>query len=96
VSKRDARQFLRDLPLIHPFIEAYVTMYGFESPAMPMDSEILEYLRGEGLFDDKTSLEDTQRFVEHNLKSEELHDFFVLARRAAHSEAAKSRRKAKA
>jgi endonuclease III len=95
ISKRDARQFIRELPLIHPFVEAYVMMYAFETPAMPMDGEILEYLRGEGMFDEKTSVEDAQRFLEHNLKAEEMHDFFVLIRRAAHSEAAKARRKAK-
>jgi len=96
ISKRDARAFLRSLPLIHPFVEAYVMMFGFESPAMPLDAQILEYLRGEGLFDARTGIEDAQRFIEHNLKSEELYDFFMLARKAAHSEAAAARRRARA
>ena len=30
ISRRDARQFLRDLPEIHPFVEAYVLLYSFD------------------------------------------------------------------
>src|SRR5688500_9030061 len=45
VSKRDARAFLRELPEIHPFVEAYVMLYGFDGHAMPLDDEILRYLK---------------------------------------------------
>ena len=45
VSKRDARQFLRELPDIHPFVEAYVMLYAFDGHAFPMDEETLDYLR---------------------------------------------------
>src|SRR5476649_2722182 len=41
VSKRDARQFLRELPEIHPFVEAYVMVFSFDGHAFPMDDEIL-------------------------------------------------------
>jgi hypothetical protein len=92
VSKKDARQFLRELPLMHPFVEAYVMIYGFEGVAAPMDNETLGYLRSEGVFDDKTTLEDAQRFVELHLKAEEYYDFFMCIRRAVYSEAARKKR----
>jgi hypothetical protein len=37
ISKRDARQFLRELPDIHPFVEAYVMLFGFDGHAFPAD-----------------------------------------------------------
>ena len=37
ISKRDARQFLRDLPDIHPFVEAYVMLFAFDGHAIPID-----------------------------------------------------------
>jgi len=83
VSKRDARQFLRDLPGIHPFVESYVMLMSFDGHAIPMDDLMLDYLRREEVMDDATPLEDAHRFLEHNLKAEECHDFFVLVRRAS-------------
>jgi hypothetical protein len=35
VSKRDARQFLRELPDIHPFVEAYVMLMSFDGTPFP-------------------------------------------------------------
>jgi endonuclease III len=93
ISRRDARQFLRELPDIHPFVEAYVMLYAFDGSAFPIDEEILGYLREEEAADVKATLEETQRFVEHNLKAEELHEFFCAVRAAAFEE---TRRKKKA
>jgi endonuclease III len=81
VSKRDARQFLRELPEIHPFVEAYVMLFAFDGHCFPVDNEILELLREQGIVDDGTSLEDAQRFVEHHLKADECHDFFTAVRK---------------
>jgi endonuclease III len=93
ISKRDARQFLRDLPDINPFVEAYVMLFGFEGAAVPVDNEIANYMRDEDVFDDKINLEDGQRFLEHNLKAEECYEFYCVVRRSLRSE--KGRKKAK-
>jgi endonuclease III len=93
ISRRDARQFLREMPGIHPAVEAYVMLYAFDGHCFPMDDEILGYLREEEVIDEETSLEEAQRFVEHNLKAEECHDFFCAIRAAVFEE---SRRKKKA
>jgi endonuclease III len=84
VSKRDSRQFLRELPDIHPFVEAYVMLFSFGGHAMPIDNEILAFLREEEIFDDKTSMEDAQKFIEHHIKADEVYDFFCVLRKASH------------
>jgi endonuclease III len=80
ISRRDARQFLRELPEIHPFVEAYVTLFAFDGGAVPIDEAMLAILREEGVVDESTSLEDAQKFVEHHLKAEECYDFYATLR----------------
>jgi endonuclease III len=80
ISKRDARQFLRELPDIHPFVEAYVMLFGFDGHAFPADEETLEFLRDQHIVEESTSLDECQRFVEHHLKAEECYDLFASLR----------------
>ena len=80
VSKRDARQFLRELPDIHPFVEAYVMLFGFDGHAFPADDEALVHLRDHGIIEQATSLDEAQRFVEHHLKAEECYELFACLR----------------
>jgi len=82
VSKRDARQFLRELPEIHPFVEAYVMLFAFDGHCFPIDDEILALLREHGPVDGETPLEEAQRFVEHHLKAEECYEFYAALRHA--------------
>src|SRR5688572_14620761 len=83
ISKRDARQFLRELPDIHPFVEAYVMLFAFDGHAFPMDEDTLEYLRDHDIVEESTTLDEGQRFVEHHLKAEECHDLFACLRAGA-------------
>jgi len=96
VSKRDARQFLRELPDIHPFVEAYVMLFGFDGHAFPLDDEILDYLRDQGIIEDGAGVEEGQRFVEHQLKAEECYDMFTALRRVVSDEGTRPKKKAKA
>jgi len=96
VSKRDARQFLRELPDIHPFVEAYVMLFGFDGHAFPLDEEILAYLSEQGIVEDGATLDEAQRFVEHQLKAEECYDLFVSMRRVVSDEGTRARKKSKA
>src|SRR5437588_10078385 len=64
ISKRDARQFLRELPEIHPFVEAYVMLYAFEGHAFPIDDEILAYFKEQEVVEENATLDDAQRFIE--------------------------------
>jgi endonuclease III len=94
VSRRDARQFLRDLPGMTPYVEAYVMLMAFDGHAFPCDQGMLDHLLEEEIVEEGTSLEDAQKFVEHHLKAEEMHPLFV-AMRAAVMEG-KGRKKVKA
>ena len=94
ISKRDARQFLRDLPDIHPFVEAYVMLTAFEGSAMPIDDSTVELLTEQGVLEADTKLPDAQKFIENNLKAEELHGFFSACRSAVAD--SKGRKKVKA
>lgn len=99
ISRRDARQFLRDLPEIHPFVEAFVMLYSFDGNCVPLDEQMLAYLRQQGVVDEKLSLEETQKSVEHHLKGEECYDFYRTVRQAAHEGSAPesgTKKKAKA
>src|SRR5918992_2750176 len=87
VSKRDARQFLRELPDIHPFVEAYVMLFAFDGHAVPIDDQTLAYLKAQGIVEENTSLDETQRFVEHAVKAEECHDLYGCLRRQAQAHA---------
>lgn len=95
ISKRDARQFLRELPEMHPFVEAYVMLYAFDGHTIPLDEQMLEYLRGEEIVESQTSLEEAQKFVEHHIKAEECHDFYRAFRAAAQASAGKDAKKKK-
>ena len=96
ISKRDARQFLRELPDIHPFVEAYVMLFGFDGHAFPLDEEILDYLHDQGIVEDGATLDEAQRFVEHQLKADECHDLFMSMRRVVSDEGTRGKKKAKA
>ena len=77
------RTFLRELPDMHPFVEAYVMLYGFEGNAMPIDDLMLGYLKEEEVVEPAATLDEAQKFVEHYFKAEEYHDLFYVIREAA-------------
>ena len=81
ISKRDARQFLRELPEIHPFVEAYVMLFAFDGHAFPIDDEMLAYLKEQEILDEELPLEEAQKFIEHHLKAEECGDLYTCLRR---------------
>ena len=87
VSKRDARQFLRELPDIHPFVEAYVMLFGFDGHAVPgrrRDARVPARRRRSSRR--RRRLEEAQQFVEHHLKAEECYDVLRRAPRGASTE----------
>jgi endonuclease III len=92
LSKRDVRQFLRELPELHPFVEAYVMLFAFDGQAFPLDQLMLELLRDEGVVDEGTSLEDAQKFIEHHLRHEDCKDVFLAMRRAVSDEGGRRRK----
>ncbi len=96
ISRRDARNFLRELPEIHPFVEAYVMMFAFEGHSFPIDETILDLLVDEEIVEEGTSLVDAQKFVEHHLKDDECYAFYHALRQVAFEERKSTKKKAKA
>jgi len=92
IPKKDARQFLRELPELHPFVDAYVMLIALDAPCMPVDDEMLATLLDHGVIEEGTTLEDAQKFIEHNVKDEECYEAYACLRRAS-AEAAKGRKK---
>jgi endonuclease III len=83
LGRKEARQVLRDLPEVTPYVEAYATLYGLEEAAVPVDDSIRELLIENDCLEPDTNLDDAQKFVEGQLKVDEQYDFFAVTRRAA-------------
>jgi endonuclease III len=83
LNKKEARAFLRELPEMHPFVEAYVMMFALEGGAIPFDDEMLKYLAEEEIIDGEVSLLEGQKFVEQNVKAEDCYEAYVALRRAS-------------
>lgn len=96
LGKREVRQYLREMPEQSPFVEAYVMLYCFEGHTFPMDEETFEFLMEEGILEEGTTLEDAQKFVEHHLKADECHDFYVAVRKGLYEGGLKKKKKVKA
>ena len=62
---------------------------------MPIDNETLAYLVEEEVVEEGTTLEDAQKFIENQLKAEEIYDFFAASRKAL-MDTSKRKKKAKA
>jgi endonuclease III len=92
LPKKDARQFLRELPEVHPFVEAYVMLFSLDAPCVPVDDDMLAALREADAIEPDATLEDAQKFVEHNVKAEEAYEAYACLRRAS-AEALKGRKK---
>jgi endonuclease III len=93
ISRREARQFLRDIPEMHPFVDAYTMLFAFDGHAFPMDERTLAFLREEEIVDEDTTLEDAQKFVEHHLKDQECYEFFAALRKAPLDEGGRAKKK---
>lgn len=96
LSKREIRQYLREMPEQTAFVEAYVMLYGFDGHTFPVDGETADFLKEEGIVEEETSIDDIQKFIEHHLKADECHDFFVALRKGLYEGGLKRKKKAKA
>jgi hypothetical protein len=96
ISRRDSRQFLRELPSIHPFVEAYVMLFAFDGHTFPIDEAMLDVFLDEDVVEEGTNLEDAQKFIEHHLKDSECYELYWAMRQIAYDERKTTKKKAKA
>jgi endonuclease III len=83
-KKAETRQFLRDLPGMNPFVEAYTFLFGYSGTgAVPVDQTMSEYLAEQGIFEPGVAADEVQKFIEHHVKADEAYDAFAALRAAA-------------
>lgn len=92
LPKKEARQFLRELPEIHPFVEAFVLLYALEGQAIPVDEEMLVLFRDANVVDANATIEETQKFLESQIKAEDCHDFYAAVRHHLSEKGKKSKK----
>ena len=92
LPKKDARQFLRELPDVHPFVEAYVMLFSLDAPCVPVDDDMLAALVEQDVAEEGTTLEEVQKMIEHTVKADEHYEAYAGLRRFS-AEAAKGRKK---
>jgi endonuclease III len=83
-KKTETRQFLRDLPGMTPFVEAYTYLFGYSGTgAVPVDQTMTDYLIEQEVFEENAAPEEVQKFIEHHVKADEAYDAFAALRLAA-------------
>lgn len=80
---KEKREFLRELPGMTPFIEGFVLLYAAEAAAFPVDESMFAVLQAADCVDEDADLAEVQKFIEQQLKAEELHPFFAALRAEA-------------
>jgi hypothetical protein len=76
LKKAELRDYLRGLPMINAFVEAFVTLAAFEHNAFPVDEEMHGYLVDEECVDPDSTLDEAQSFLEQNVKGDDIWDAF--------------------
>lgn len=81
LGKKEVRQYLRELPEMTPYIEAYVMLHAFDYAAVPVDGELMSMVIDADAADEESAVEEVQRSLENILKAEEVPDFHVGVRK---------------
>lgn len=80
MSKRDARAYLDGLEAITPFVAGYVMLFGLGGHAVPIDDQLCERLRNDGVIHEDATLEEAQAFLEHQIRADDAVEAFYLLR----------------
>jgi hypothetical protein len=83
LKKAETRQYLKDLPTMTPYVEAYVCLLSMDITAMPLDDMGLAHLKHVGALESHATVEEGQKFIEGHLKPEEIYELFSGLRRIA-------------
>ena len=78
-SKKDARQFLVTLDGMVPFVASSVVLLSLGGHAIPVDDDLLDRLKEDGVVDPDMGLEGAQAYLEHQVKaSQSLETYYML------------------
>lgn len=70
MSKRDARAFLEKLDGMVPFVAAYVVLFALNGHAIPLDQQLFERLKNDGVLDPDATKDEAQAFLEHQIRAD--------------------------
>ena len=73
MSKKDAREWLLELPGIGFKTASVVLNFGFNKPAFPVDTHCKRVLKRIGIVGEKANPEEISRYVESNFEDEKLY-----------------------
>lgn len=80
MAKRDARAYLDGLDGMVPHVAASVVLLTLDGHAIPVDDELHQHLKDEGVIDEGATLEETQGFLEHHIPAAEAIEAYHLLR----------------
>ena len=83
LKKAEIRSFLRELEAITPFVEAFVALHSFDTPAFPVDQSTLDYLVDEEIVEEEATVEEAQAFLEGHIKADDLFGSYLAIREKA-------------
>jgi len=82
-TRRDAKDYLQKMPGVDTCTVARVMLVSVGGHAMPVDENILTYLRKQELVDAEADAAEVQAFLERNIGADDAYAFYMLMRRLA-------------
>jgi len=80
MAKRDARAYLDALDGMVPFVSAAIVLLTLGGHAIPVDQQLVDRLKGDGVVDAEADIAEVQAFLEHQIRSDEALDAHLLLR----------------
>jgi len=79
-GKRESKNFLSKLESINPYILSRIMLESIGGHAFPVHAKMLEVLRGEEVVNPKADISDIQGFLERQITSDHIHEYYALLR----------------
>jgi endonuclease III len=73
-TKRDVWAYLESLEGMVPYVAAYVSLFAFAAHAVPVDDQLMQRLRKDGVIHRSATLQEVQAFLEHHIHFEDAVD----------------------
>ncbi|MBI1369771.1 MAG: hypothetical protein GC162_14085 [Planctomycetes bacterium] len=80
LPKREAREYLEGLEGMPPFVAASVVLLSLDGHAMPVDDQLLDRLKRDGIVDEEATMAEVQSFLETHIRAADGIVAYVLMR----------------
>lgn len=95
-TRREAKDYLQKMPGVDTCTVARVMLVSVGGHAIPVDENILAYLRRQELVDPEADEAEVQAFLERNIAADDAYAFYTLVRRLAASSRPRTKKTAAA